>query len=195
MRTNLRIKANNAKKYRCKNVIIILENPKTIENIASTIRNIDALGAEKLYIIDGYNHLPSISSPHTNWEYIRKKTSLVKISVGASKWVFIRKFKNTTECIDYLKKKQFDSIITSPYLKGKNNYLLENGKYTQKRLAIWFGNESQGISEEAIENSKFCVNIQMNGIVESLNLGTTTGIVLYEVTKQRRLYEYNTRKY
>ena len=34
-----------------------------------------------------------------------------------------------------------------------------------------------------------CINIPMLGIIESLNLGTTSGIVLYEVTKQRREYQ------
>ena len=53
-KSSLRIKADRAKKYRCKNLIVVLENPKTIENVASTLRNIDALGAEKLYVIDGY---------------------------------------------------------------------------------------------------------------------------------------------
>jgi len=54
------------------------------------------------------------------------------------------------------------------------------------RLAVWFGHESRGISDIAIENSIACINIPMSGIIESLNLGTATGIVLYEITKQRR---------
>lgn len=182
MKTRLRIKADNAKKYRCRDLIVVLENPKTIENIASTIRNIDALGAEKLYVIDGYKLLPE------KWADMRESGKLNKISVSAVKWNFVKTYKNTDDCIEYLKKKNFLSVVTSPHLKGKTNFLLENANFIQKRLAIWFGNESQGVSEKAIENSLFCVNIQMNGIIESLNLGTTTGIVLYEATKQRRMF-------
>jgi len=33
-----------------------------------------------------------------------------------------------------------------------------------------------------------CICIPMFGMIESLNLGTSSGIVLYEVTKQRREY-------
>ena len=54
---------------------------------------------------------------------------------------------------------------------------------------MWFGNESRGISELAVERSEFCVTIPMFGMIESLNLGTTSGIVLYEITKQRREYQ------
>lgn len=183
MKTSLRIKADKAKKYRCKNLIVVLENPKTIENIGSTLRNIDALGAEKLYVIDGNNLLPN------DWQTMRNRASLNKISASAIKWSFVKVYKNTKECIEYLNKNNFTSIITSPHIKGRNNVILEEGKYTQKRLAVWFGNESKGISEEAIDNSKLCINIPMAGIIESLNLGTSTGIVLYEITKQRRKYK------
>ena len=53
-------------------------------------------------------------------------------------------------------------------------------------------NPATGISELAVKRSQLCINIPMFGIIESLNLGTTSGIVLYEITKQRREYE---RKY
>ena len=182
-KSSLRIKADRPKKYRCKNLFVVLENPNTIENVASTLRNIDALGAEKLYVIDGYNLLPG------KWPELRERNSLKKISASASKWVYTKTFKNTTECLSHLNKNKFNSIVTSPHIKGKNNIILENGKYTDKRLAIWFGNETNGVSEEAVNNSRLCIQIPMGGIIESLNLGTSTGIVLYEIIKQRRNYK------
>jgi tRNA (guanosine-2'-O-)-methyltransferase len=71
--------------------------------------------------------------------------------------------------------------------------VLHEGDYTiYTKLAVWFGNESRGISDLAVQHSEMCVSIPMFGMIESLNLGTTSGIVLYEVTKQRREYQ---RKY
>jgi len=182
LKTKLRIRADNAKKFRCKNLIVVLENPKHMENIGSVVRNIDALGAQKLYVVDGNRLLED------GWQGMRERKSLSKISVSAIKWTFVRRFDDTASCIAHLKKKLFTSVVTSPHLKGKKNVLLEEGTYTQKRLAVWFGNESQGVSQEAIDNSEFCINMQMCGIIESLNLGTSTGIVLYEITRQRRNY-------
>jgi len=183
MKTSLRQKADRAKQLRCRNLIAVLENPKTIENIGSTIRNVDALGVHKLYVVDGFNLLPP------NWQEMRERKSLNNISVSAVKWAFVKRYSDTQSCLDYLKKKGFISVVTSPHLKGKVNVPLEEAKFTQPRVAIWFGNESQGVSDLAVENSKFCVNIQMAGIIESLNLGTSTGIVLYEATKQRRKFD------
>lgn len=187
MKSSLRNRADAAKKLRCKNLIVVLENPKTIENVASTLRNIDALGAEKLYVVDGNKLLPD------RWESMRNKNSLLKISASAVKWVFVKKFSNTSDCISHLNKNYFTSMVTSPHIKGCNNVVLENGRYTQRRLAVWFGNETNGVSDEAVKNAQCCINIPMAGIIESLNLGTTTGIVLYEIVKQRR--QYRNKKY
>jgi tRNA G18 (ribose-2'-O)-methylase SpoU len=63
-----------------------------------------------------------------------------------------------------------------------------------KKLAVWFGNEGKGISKAALERSDLCINIPMFGIIESFNLGTSSGIVLYEITKQRRVFQFNLKK-
>jgi tRNA G18 (ribose-2'-O)-methylase SpoU len=52
-----------------------------------------------------------------------------------------------------------------------------------------FGNEARGISDLAVQHAEMCVAIPMFGMIESLNLGTTSGIVLHEVTRQRRKYQ------
>jgi tRNA (guanosine-2'-O-)-methyltransferase len=49
--------------------------------------------------------------------------------------------------------------------------------------------EGVDISGLALEQSELGVNIPMFGIIESLNLGTSSGIVLYEITKQRRAFQ------
>ena len=160
-KSGLRVKADNAKKMRCKDLIVVLENPKDRVNIASVIRNIDALGAEKLYVIDGYNTLPS------DWNNMKDNKNLNSISVSAIKYTFVKTFKTTKECLDHLQKKKFISKVTSPHLKGMKNKELHECKFTDKRVAIWFGNESRGVSDEAIENSDECIQIPMGGIVES----------------------------
>jgi tRNA (guanosine-2'-O-)-methyltransferase len=41
----------------------------------------------------------------------------------------------------------------------------------------------------AVQHSEMCVSIPMVGMIESLNLSSTSGIVPHEVTKQRREYQ------
>jgi tRNA (guanosine-2'-O-)-methyltransferase len=182
-KSTLRKKADEGKDLRCKNLIAVLEEPTDIKNIGTVVRNINALGVEKLYIVDGKKRLPE------EWEEMRERKSLLKPSVSAIKWSFVKTFSSTEECIEHLERKRFISIATSPHTKGKTNVFLQNGNYTQKRLAVWFGNEARGISDIAVENCEACVQIEMAGIIESMNLATSTGIVLYEITKQRREYQ------
>lgn len=182
-KSSLRKRADEIKDYQCKNLIAVLEEPTDFKNIGTVVRNINALGVEKLYIVDGKNRLPG------DWQEMRERKSLLKPSVSAIKWSFVKTFSSTEECLEHLEKQRFTSVVTSPHIKGRTNVILHKGNYTQKRLAVWFGNESRGISNLAVERSEACINIEMFGIIESLNLATSTGIILYEITKQRREYQ------
>ncbi len=183
-KSSVRQRANQIKEYRCKNLIAVIENPKDIKNIGTIIRNVNALGVEKAYIVDPKKALPD------DWQEMREKRALSKTSVSAIKWSFVKRFDSTEACIDHLEQNRFVSIVTSPHLKGRKNAVLDEADYTTyTKLAVWFGNESMGISNLAVEHSDLCVSIPMFGMIESLNLGTTSGIVLYEITKQRREYQ------
>jgi tRNA (guanosine-2'-O-)-methyltransferase len=88
------------------------------------------------------------------------------------------------------KKNGFHSIVTSPHVKGKASIYLHEGDFADHaKLAVWFGSEATGISDLAVKRSEMCVSVPMFGMIESLNLGTSSGIVLYEVTRQRRAYQ------
>lgn len=183
-RTSVRKRANAIKHFRCKNLIAVIEDPADIKNIGTVIRNVNALGVEKTYIVDPRRALPD------DWQDMRERPSLSKTSVSAVKWSFVKRFDSTEACFDHLEKNRFVSVVTSPHVKGKTSVYLHEGDFTKEtKLAVWFGNEKRGISEEAVQRSQMCVSIPMFGMIESLNLGTSSGIVLYEVAKQRREYQ------
>ena len=122
---------------------------------------------------------------------MREGTPLSRTSASAVKWRFVKRFDSTEECLSHLESNNFVSVVTSPHRKGVRNEVLDEADFTaHKKLAVWFGNESRGISDLAVARSEFCVGIPMFGMIESLNLATSSGIVLYEVTKQRRAYQY-----
>ncbi|MDO9249412.1 MAG: RNA methyltransferase [Phenylobacterium sp.] len=179
-----RIRADELKAFRCKNLIAVLENPSDLRNIGTVIRNVNALGVEKIYVVDPRRSLAD------DWQELRTGKKLSDTSVSAVKWTFLKRFDSTDECFDHLEKLHFKSIVTSPHVKGKASIFLDEGDYTtHAKLAVWFGSEAAGISDRAVERAEMCVSIPMFGMIESLNLGTSSGIVLYEVAKQRRAYQ------
>ena len=186
---SVRKRADEIKPFRCKNLIAVLENPTDVKNIGTVIRNVNALGVEKIYIVDPRRALPD------DWHDLRSEKSVSKTSVSAVKWTFVKRFDSTDACFDHLEAMGFKSIVTSPHVKGKTSIFLHEGDYTaHAKLAVWFGSEATGISDLAVERAEMCVCIPMFGMIESLNLGTSSGIVLYEVAKQRRNYQSKYRR-
>jgi tRNA (guanosine-2'-O-)-methyltransferase len=180
----VRKRAKAIKPFQCKHLIAVLEWPQDMLNIGTVIRNVNAMGVEKVYVVDPKKSLPD------DWQDMRTRRKISSTSVSAVKWTFVKRFDSTRDCLDHLEKKGYISIATSPHVKGKESLYLHEGDFTKfSKLAVWFGNESRGISNEAVEASEMCVAIPMFGMIESLNLGTSSGIVLYEITKQRRAYQ------
>lgn len=183
----IRDRMRQVKHLQNKYFICVLENPNDIVNIAATVRNISAFGVEKLYIIGN-------NSSVKDFETSRTHKGLTNTSVGANKWVFVKQFDTAADCIAHLRKDRYTIAVTSSHTKGKANVNLYEETFTQKRLAVWFGNESKGISDEAASEADMCIQIPMGGIVESLNLGTSTGIVLSYVSYQRLRFIYDNKK-
>ncbi len=183
----IREKIKEIKHLRNRYFICVLENPTDIMNIAATIRNVSAFGVEKLYVIGGVDVVK-------DFEFSRKNKRLTNLSVGSNKWVFVKYFNTTAECIAHLRKNLYTIAVTSSHNKDKENSNLYEGEFTQRRLSVWFGNESRGISVEALNEADMCIQIPMGGIVESLNLGTSAGIVLSYVGYQRLRFAYSHEK-
>ena len=66
-KSSARRRADEVKPYRCKNLIAVLENPGDIRNIGTVIRNVNALGVEKAYIVDPRRALPD------DWQDMRDR--------------------------------------------------------------------------------------------------------------------------
>jgi tRNA (guanosine-2'-O-)-methyltransferase len=186
---SVRKRADAIRPFRCKNLIAVIEDPEDIKNIGTVIRNVNALGVEKVYVVDPKHSLSD------DWQELRERRALSSTSVSAVKWTFVKRFDSTRDCLDHLAKNRFTSVVTSPHRKGHRNEILHDANFAAyTKLAVWFGNEGRGISDEAAEASAMCIGIPMFGMIESLNLGTSSGIVLYEVTKQRREYQSQYKK-
>src|ERR1700722_15415670 len=89
---SVRRRADAIKPFRCKNLIAVLENPTDVKNIGTVIRNVNALGVEKVYVVDPRRSLPD------DWQELRTRKGLSDTSVSAVKWTFVKRFDSTDEC-------------------------------------------------------------------------------------------------
>jgi len=146
---------------------IVLEDVTNTHNASAVVRTCDAAGILYLDIIS-----PSKEPFPVN----------EAISTRAEKWLQLCYHTSTSECLKHLKKKGFKIVATHLEDKSIPHTDLD---YTQP-MAVVFGNESEGISTEALNLSDHIIKIPMIGMAQSLNLSVSVGIILYEAMKQRQ---------
>ena len=78
---SLRARADKVREFRCKNLIEVIEEPDDLRNVGSIIRNVNALGVEKAYVVTSKKWLPD------DWQEMRGRSKLpclLRQSSGAS---------------------------------------------------------------------------------------------------------------
>jgi tRNA G18 (ribose-2'-O)-methylase SpoU len=103
--------------------------------------------------------------------------------LGSTDSVAWKHFEKTNEALEYLKKEGYiliavEQVEGSIFLQNIENHILINKKY-----ALIFGNEVEGVSDEAIEKSDFIVEIPQYGTKHSLNIAVSIGIVSWEFVR------------
>lgn len=78
--------------------------------------------------------------------------------------------------------KQNNILTLSAHLQGKTTPYEVN---LNQSVAIIVGNEANGISDEVANQTDALVRLPMPGLAESLNVSIASGILLYEVVRQR----------
>src|SRR3954471_18752452 len=93
-----RVRADVIRPFRCKNLIAVIEDPQNPRNIGTVIRNVNALGVDKVYVVDPRGMLPN------DWQELRGEPKLSKLSVSAIKWTFVKRFDSTEACLAHLER-------------------------------------------------------------------------------------------
>ncbi len=147
---------------------LILENVFDPHNIAAVMRTADAVGVQDLYILN--TKIPS----HDKWS--------AKTSSSAAKWLSVHQFDNTAACYEAVRK-QVKKIYTTHLAKDAVDLYNMN---LAEDVALVFGNEHSGVSEEAISLADGNFIIPQVGIIQSLNISVACAVTLYEAYRQRK---------
>ena len=67
---SLRAKADKIRDFRCKNLIAVIERPDDLRNIGTIIRNVNALGVDRAYVVTDQKALPD------DWQEMRGGSKL-----------------------------------------------------------------------------------------------------------------------
>lgn len=152
-----------AKKYP---IYVILENIRSLYNVGAIFRTSDGASVEKIFLC-GITGEPD------------KKTAL-----GAEESV---EWEYEEEAVDVIKKlrKKGVQIVGVELCKGAKNYFEAEVSFP---IALIFGHETEGVSQEVLNLCDKVVFVPMHGIKESLNVEAAFSTVVYEMVRK---YEYS----
>ena len=148
-------------------ITVVLENVSDPHNISAVMRTCDAVGIQDIYILN--TQIP----PHKKWG--------AKSSSSAAKWLTIHQYDNVQECFSSLRSR-YSAILTTHL--SKDAVSLQQLDLTQS-MALVFGNEHSGVSEDirALADGNFI--IPQVGIIQSLNISVACAVTLYEAFRQK----------
>jgi tRNA (guanosine-2'-O-)-methyltransferase len=146
---------------------VVLEEVTNTHNASAVVRTCDAAGILYVDVISRNSEPLPVNEA---------------ISTRAEKWIQLNYYSSASECFASLRKKGLK--IAATHL-GEETLPYTELDYAQP-LAIVFGNESEGISEKALNLADYKIKIPLIGMVQSLNLSVSVGVILYEAMRQRR---------
>ncbi|MFC0319010.1 MULTISPECIES: RNA methyltransferase [Olivibacter] len=152
-------------------VTVILDSVRSLHNVGSVFRTSDGFAVERI-LLCGITGTP----PHRDIE---------KTALGATQSVAWQYEKNIEEAIINLKQ-EGKKIIAIEQAEG-STMLHRFIPVAGESYALIFGNEVNGVSEEAMKLIDYCVEIPQFGTKHSFNVVISAGIVLWDFYRKLKL--------
>lgn len=152
-------------------VVIVLDNIRSGLNVGAIFRTCDAFSVEAIYVC-GITAQP----PHPE---------ILKTALGSTDSVKWEYFESTISAVEKLKSAGYTLL---PVEQTDNSISLENFDFLNHfPVALIFGNEIRGVGPDILKMCEYSLEIPQQGIKHSLNVATSSGIVIWECYRQNLL--------
>jgi tRNA (guanosine-2'-O-)-methyltransferase len=147
---------------------IVLENVFDPHNISAVMRTCDAVGVQDIVVLN--TRIPR----HKKWG--------AKSSSSAASWLTVHQYNNTAECFAFLRTRADRIFATHLNSDAVSLYEMD----LTQRVALVFGNEHSGVSDEILALADGNFIIPQVGIIRSLNISVACAVTLYEAFRQKQ---------
>lgn len=158
----------NVLSKRQNDLTVVLENVFDPHNISAVMRSCDAVGVKEIYVLN--TKIPR----HQKWG--------ARSSSSAAKWLVVHQFDDAQACFEALRIKY--SLVLTTHLSSDAVSLYELD--LAQPVALVFGNEHSGVSDEIIAMADGNFIIPQVGIIRSLNISVACAVSLYEAFRQKQ---------
>ena len=168
-------KIKDVARRRQPDLTVVLENVRDPHNIGAILRSCDSIGIREIFVLYTEHKLQS------DYITIGKRTS-----AGARRWVDVHYYIDAKTCFDHIKNR-YQKVLSTYLDEGATSlYQLDLTKPT----AFLFGNERDGLSQEALAFSDGNFVIPQMGMASSLNISVACAVTLYETFRQRQAKQF-----
>jgi tRNA G18 (ribose-2'-O)-methylase SpoU len=150
-------------------ITIVLENIRSMHNVGSVFRTADAFLIQNISLC-GYTPRP----PHRD---------INKTALGATETVEWKYFSHAAEAVSELRDAGYR--IWAVEQVDKSISLQKFPTDEEGKVAIVFGNEVEGVSDEVLKLCHGFIEIPQLGMKHSLNISVAAGIVLWELVREK----------
>ncbi len=158
---------------RTKYITVAMEDVFQMHNSSAVVRSCEVFGIQDAHLIEG--------------RFGRRLDK--NIAMGAQQWVNVMRYNSSKTCLDTLKENGYLIVATTPDPEATklNDFKLEG------KIALFFGTEKEGLSEEIMQQAEGLISIPMFGFTNSLNISVSAAIILQHLTSQLRNTKLNWR--
>ncbi|MCB9747418.1 MAG: RNA methyltransferase [Candidatus Omnitrophica bacterium] len=143
--------------------VVLLNNIRSLYNVGSIFRTSDAAGVSKIWLCGITGHPPN--------------NQIAKTALGAQEHVPWEYHENAISVVQQLKQEKYQIVFLE---QTKDSTLFEKFQ-PQSPVCLIVGNEIEGVSSELLAYCDEAVEIEMDGIKNSLNVAVAFGIVAYHI--------------
>ena len=145
-------------------VLPVMEDIFQFRNAAAIVRSVEACGFHKIVAMESENEF----NPN------------LRVTKGAETWVEVEKMPHQLESLKKIKEKGYKILAVSP---EKNAIMLPD--YDLKEpVALVFGTEKEGVTEEILDFADETVAIPMYGFTKSFNVSVAAAICFYDLKQK-----------
>jgi len=150
-------------------LVVVLDNVRSLHNVGSVFRSCDAFTVETLYLC-GFTGTPP-------------NKEINKTALGATESVNWKHENHILLLIDRLKQNGYTvcAVEQTQQAIQLHNFVID----TDKKYALIFGNEVDGVQQNVIDQCDAVIEIAQGGTKHSLNIAVSAGVVLWEFFKRQ----------
>ena len=145
-------------------VLPVMEDVYQFRNAAAIVRSVEACGFHHVVALEEEN----VFNPN------------LKVTKGAETWVKVEKMPNNLDSLKEIKNRGYKILAVSP---EKNATMLPDYE-VKEPIALVFGTELEGVSDEILDFADETLAIPMFGFTKSFNVSVAAAICMYELKQK-----------